>query len=157
MHFHSILINLKPMQTKISGAGNCAYVCVCVTSPRRCCLKGLVMSAVPPWMTATSSILQLSGSSGSGGISISCRPTFCLSAPARHPNCRWALARSTDTSPFSWPSSTTFPKVSGMPRTTACVKLPYGHIFAMLPLIRCSGWWLLRMVCQEICCARSRQ
>lgn len=30
MHFHSILINLKPMQTKISGAGNCAYVCVCV-------------------------------------------------------------------------------------------------------------------------------
>lgn len=34
MHFHSILINLKPMQTKISGAGNCAYVCVCVL-PRR--------------------------------------------------------------------------------------------------------------------------
>lgn len=136
------------MQTKIFGAEK-REVCVCATSLRRCCLKGLVMSAVPPWMTATSSILQLSGSSGSGGSSISCRPTFCLSAPARQPNCRWALARSTDTSPFSWPSPTTFPKVSGMPRTTACVKLPYGHILAMMSLIRLSGLTLLvNLLCQ---------
>lgn len=89
------------------------------------------MSAVSPWMMATSSILQLSGSSGSGGISMSCRPTFCLRAPVRHPNCRWALAKSTEASPFSRPSPACLPKVSGKPRTTAWVKVPYGHMLAM--------------------------